>query len=233
MNRDIQKRRTDAEEILRRVRVVVFDVDGTLVDSVGCIISCMQEAAAVHGARIPTDAEVLDIIGITLRAAVARLFPMESDQRIDIITDEYRRLCTMREDANPSPYFPGTVEALERLKTAGYFIAIATGKSRRGLMRLLADERIRRITDFSVCGDEAPSKPDPGMMRLTMEHFGLRPEQLLMVGDSALDLAMAKNASVPSVGVTCGVHDSRTLNGQDPVLLAENPAHLARILTGI
>jgi phosphoglycolate phosphatase len=219
-----------------KIKLVIFDVDGTLVDSVGCIVWCMQKAAENCGVPVPSEKEVLNIIGITLRAAVAKLFPSQTDEKIDVITDEYRHLCTRREDETPSPYFPGTLEALKNLKNRGYLLSIATGKSRRGLERLFATEGMRELIDFEMCGDQAKSKPDPMMMELTLKHFGLKPSQALMVGDSNLDLRMALNAGVPSAGVTCGVHDASILIKEDPLVIVKNVAQLARILpdcTGI
>lgn len=217
-------------EKFSKIKVVIFDVDGTLVDSVGCIIWCMQKAAENCGVPVPSEQDVLNIIGITLRAAIAKLFPNEADDKIDVITDEYRHLCTRREDETPSPYFPGTLEALRDLRNRGYRLAIATGKSRRGLERLFATEGMRELIDFEVCGDQAKSKPDPMMLEMVLEHFGLEPDEALMVGDSSLDLRMALNAGVPSAGVTCGVHDARTLFNEKPVAVVGNVAHLARLL---
>ncbi len=214
----------------RGYRVVVFDVDGTLVDSVPSIVWSMCQAAKECGAPVPSKEAVLDIIGITLRQAVGRLFPMCSEEENDRITDMYRKLNAHREDTEPSPLFPGIREALGRLRERGSALAIATGKSRRGLERFFAFEGTRELVDFSVCGDQAPSKPDPGMLELVLSHFGLERSEILMVGDSSLDLRMATNARVDAAGVTTGAHSPAILRRESPVFLEDSVVSLAERL---
>ncbi len=213
-----------------QIKLVMFDVDGTLVDSIGCIIACMQNAARNCQVPPPGRLQVLNIIGITLRPAIASLFPGENDDKIDDITDEYRRLCCQWEDETPSPLFAGTLETLRQLKDAGFYLGIATGKSRHGLERLYKFAGMRDMIDFAVCGDMAASKPDPMMMHLALEHFSLQPQQALMVGDSNLDLRMAKNAKVPAVGVRCGVHSEKILLLEDPWQVVDTVKEVGQLL---
>ncbi|MCR4553964.1 MAG: HAD-IIIA family hydrolase [Succinivibrionaceae bacterium] len=211
------------------IKLIIFDVDGTIMDSIGRIIECMQESAQKYQVAIPTPQEVKNIIGITLRHAVEVLFPEQTQEMVDLITDEYRRLYNLWEDERPTALYPGTMETLETLKGRGYKLAIATGKSQRGLARLYRDDKLYSLFSGAVTGDQAKSKPDPMMLEKLLGEFGLQPDQAVMIGDSNLDLRMAKNIGMPSIGITWGVHSGEILAKEEPAALIDNISELLEL----
>lgn len=200
-------------------RLIVFDVDGTLADSIGRIIEVMQVASVNCKVRRPSTSDVRNVIGMTLRKAIAALMPEYSDEKVDEVTEEYRRLYKEMEDRDPVRLYPSVISTLQTLKQQGFELAIATGKSRAGLERIYVNSGLRELITCAVSGDMVKSKPDPMMLQTILEHYGLKPEQALMVGDSNLDLRMATNAGVPSIGITWGVHPREVLEKESPVAI--------------
>ncbi|MGN1356880.1 MAG: HAD family hydrolase [Succinivibrionaceae bacterium] len=200
-------------------RLIVFDVDGTLADSIGRIIEVMQVASVNCKVKQPSTSDVRNVIGMTLRKAIAALMPEYSDEKVDEVTEEYRRLYKEMEDRDPVRLYPSVISTLQTLKQQGFELAIATGKSRAGLERIYVNSGLRELITCAVSGDMVKSKPDPMMLQTILEHYGLKPEQALMVGDSNLDLRMATNAGVPSIGITWGVHPREVLEKESPVAI--------------
>ena len=197
------------------IKVIVFDVDGTIMDSIGRIVECMQAAACACGVAEPSVQAVRNIIGITLHHAVEVLFPEQNPEKIDQITDEYRRLYNLWEIERPTSLFPGAMKTLQTLKQRGYRLAIATGKSQRGLARLY--------------GDQVKSKPHPMMLQKLMNQLEIKPSEAVMVGDSVLDLQMAGNCDVRSIGITWGVHSREQLQQETPVAVIDDLSQLLEI----
>lgn len=213
-----------------KIKLFVFDIDGTLMDSIGRIIECMQTAAQNTGFSIKSPQEIKNIIGITLRQAVATLYPNEAEQNIDIITNEYRRLYNLWDVERPTSLFLGVEDTLELLKSKGYKLAIATGKSKNGLQNFYKNERLNKLFDFGVTGDMAKSKPNPDMLLQILLKLNISAEETVMVGDSNLDLQMGKNALVSTIGVTCGVHSFEVLQKEKPMLILENVKDIVKYL---
>lgn len=207
---------SDSAEHSKVKRAVVLDVDGTITDSIGRICACMAKAAKNKGVRIPKDEETKQIIGITLREAVAVLFPELDDCMVDDVTQEYRDVYNEWEAREPVSLFSNTLNVLRELKNSGYLLGIATGKSKRGLGRLLENPDLSELFDGCICGSEAASKPDPEMLMKLLQRLGVDPENAIMVGDSILDLKMALNAGSKAIGVTTGVHNTDELWAQKP-----------------
>lgn len=199
-------------------RLLIFDWDGTLVDSIGRIVESMRRAAESCGLPSLSDAQIKGIIGLGLPEAVQVLYPQLRDEVM------VRRLCEgygehyLELEREPSALFPGVEEALESFRRQGYRLAVATGKSRRGLQRVLEGRGWLDYFDVTRCADETASKPHPRMLHEIMDCCGVSARQSLMVGDSVFDLQMARNASVDSVAVGFGAQSLESLLVHEPSL---------------
>jgi phosphoglycolate phosphatase len=200
--------------------LLVFDWDGTLADSIGRIVDAMQHAAVCAGLA-PRDAvQVKGIIGLGLPEAIRALYPCLDDQAVMDFREHYAQRYIALE-ATPSPLFPGVRAGLEAFRQAGYKLAVATGKARRGLDRVLDAHGLSGFFDITRAADETRSKPDPLMLDEILGHCGLSAERALMIGDSAFDLQMARNAKMPCVAVGYGAIDLEALKAYQPVLAIE------------
>lgn len=190
--------------------LIVFDWDGTLMDSEWRIVACLQQAARDLHCEVPSSERAREVIGLGLHQAVARLFPEASDSQVQALSDAYRRHFLADELAH-SELFPGARELLEELSEAGYFLAVATGKSRRGLEKELDRTGLNDLFHVTRCADETFSKPNPQMLLEILDYTGKEPQQAMVVGDSEFDMQMAANAGTPAVGVSHGVHSRERL----------------------
>ncbi|GFM87945.1 haloacid dehalogenase [Pseudomonas cichorii] len=201
--------------------LLIFDWDGTLADSVGRIVEAMRTAALKGGMEARDDLAIKGIIGLGLPEAIRTLYPhitpsdlLEFRQRY---ADSY-----MEMDKVPSPLFAGVREAIQAFRDEGYRIAVATGKARRGLDRVLKSNDWQDYFDITRAADETASKPDPLMLHEIMAHCGVAPERSLMVGDSSFDLLMARNAGMDSVAVGYGAQSLDSLREYQPRLSIES-----------
>jgi phosphoglycolate phosphatase len=190
--------------------LIVFDWDGTLMDSEGRIVACLQQAARDLGHEVPPPGRAREVIGLGLHQAVARLFPEVDEAEVQRLSDAYRRHFLGDELAH-SELFPGARELLEELAGAGYLLAVATGKSRRGLEKEFERTGLGDLFYVSRCADETFSKPNPRMLLEILDDTGREPERALVVGDTEFDMLMAANARTPAVGVSHGVHSPERL----------------------
>jgi phosphoglycolate phosphatase len=199
---------------------VIFDWDGTLMDSTARIISCMQTTAKLAMLPIPTDAQVKSIIGLSMDTVLEIIFPTASKEEKIKLTDIYREQY-IHLDTTPTPLFKGTLSLLSWLKEQGVLLAVATGKARVGLNRALQSVDMLNYFEYSICADEAESKPSAEMVNRLLQQTGKSAVETLMVGDSIHDLGMATNAGVDSVGVTCGASSYDELMTHSPVKILE------------
>jgi len=190
--------------------LIIFDWDGTLMDSEVQIITCMQRAAKTCKVRIPTDNEVRHIIGLGLTEAVQAIYPNANQQDIQQMFDAFR-VHFLGADRPPSRLFPQVEAILEQLNDAGYLLAVATGKGRAGLASVLVETGLKHYFITTRCADETFSKPHPQMLEEILYYVGLESHQALMVGDTTYDIEMAANAKMDSLGVAWGVHPSENL----------------------
>jgi phosphoglycolate phosphatase len=190
--------------------VVVFDWDGTLMNSERRIVACIQAAAQDVGVPVPAYDAAKDIIGLGLAPAIERLFPGAGGSAIADVITRYRQLFFSDSLAN-SVLFEGAREVLSDLAERQLLLAVATGKSRRGLDRELAEVALDPFFCVTRCADETFSKPHPQMLLEIMQVLGVEPQQTLMVGDTEYDMQMANNAGVRALGVGYGVHESDRL----------------------
>lgn len=204
------------------LHLLIFDWDGTLADSVGRIVETMQFAADEVGLAVPGEQAVRDIIGLGLPEAIAALYPDLDDPAVaEALVRAYAAQYIALEQ-NPSPLFPGVLDALESLRGAGFLLAVATGKSRRGLDRVLRQHDLLAYFDATRCADETASKPDPLMLWQILAELSVGPDQSVMLGDSQHDLLMAANAGLRGFGVTFGAQSAEHLLRHGAAFCVEN-----------
>ncbi|MES1930091.1 HAD-superfamily hydrolase [Salinisphaera dokdonensis CL-ES53] len=194
---------------MKGYELLVFDWDGTLMDSAGEIVSAMQHAIQATGLPERTPEQMRQLIGLGLDDVLARLFPELDTQRVRAKLDAYRARYGMRRST--AILFPPVMAALEMLRDRDYCLAVATGKSRRGLDAAMEDTGTRDFFSFTRCADESLPKPAPAMLEDILLRSATLTEKALMIGDTEYDIAMARAAGVDAIGVGCGVHDAARL----------------------
>jgi len=199
----------------RRYRLIVFDWDGTLIDSASTIVECIQAASRDLGLSVPTTEQASHVIGLGLRDALRIAVPDLPEEQTTAFVGRYRAHFLAREDEMRP--FGGVDALLEALLARGHWLAIATGKSRRGLERALAASGFRGCFVASRCADETRPKPDPAMLNELMTELGVESGAALMVGDTSHDLEMARDARVDAVAVTYGAHPEAALRALGPL----------------
>jgi len=208
----------------RRFDLIAFDWDGTLFDSTALIVRCMQQACADIGAPVPDAARAAYVIGLGLRDALEYAVPGLPPERYGELGASYRQHYLTSQHA--LTLFSGTLEMLRALKARDHLLAVATGKTRRGLDDVLALTELRGVFDGSRTADETFSKPHPRMLEELIAEFGVEPERTLMVGDTTHDLQMAANAGTPCVGVSFGAHDHESFGPFAPLYVAHSTREL-------
>jgi len=206
-------------------KLIIFDWDGTLMDSVAKIVHCFSAALADAQAPDPGEAAIRHIIGLGLQEAVDVLLP-QTDATVRALVIERYRAHFLHLDTTGMELFPGVRKGLEVLAARGYLLAIATGKARRGLDRVLSDSHTAHLFCATRCADEAFSKPHPRMLEDILDQTGLTPDQALMVGDTTYDMQMAHSASMDGVAVTYGVHARELLLEHDPLACLDSFAEV-------
>lgn len=192
--------------------LAVFDVDGTLLDSQAAIVDTMVEAFEKAGAQPPTPEETRGLIGLSLNRMISILADDLPEQTVANIVADYRIGFANRLDvSDPTPLFPGVQEGLERLHGSGITLGIATGKSKRGMDRLLEGRRWGSLFTTTQCADFHPSKPHSSMLRQAMSESLIGSDRTVMIGDSTYDMEMARAAHVRAIGVGWGYHSSQAL----------------------
>jgi phosphoglycolate phosphatase len=189
-------------------KLVVWDIDGTLVDSRETIFMAAVGAYEAMGLTPPTYDQLRQIVGLQLREAMTVLSPDLPDDQIDRLTDGYRAAFQAWHSAPGfrETLYDGAAECLERLRAGGWKIAMATGKSRKGVETVIRTQGWADLFDSTHCSDDGPGKPHPAMLLEAMKALGVGPERTLMVGDTAHDMRMAKSAGVYAQGVSWGFH---------------------------
>ncbi|MEN3976189.1 HAD-IA family hydrolase [Emcibacter sp. SYSU 3D8] len=195
------------------LRLIMFDCDGTLVDSQHVIFAAMNHAFDRHGMACPDLNAVRRVVGLGLVEAVAELVPqLDRKTHVDLAESYKDAFGHLRHDPlHTEPLFPGVREALETLSGAGYLLGVATGKSRRGLASTLKLHGMRDLFVTLQTADDAPSKPHPGMLDNALSATGARREDTVMIGDTVFDIHMARSAGVHPLGVSWGYHPAEEL----------------------
>lgn len=205
--------------------LIIFDWDGTLIDSIDWIARCLQNAANDTRHATPNYQSAKDVIGLSIEKAIATLFPDANENEIHALVGHYEKAYFSKKISRDD-LFTGVFDMLEALKKNGYLLAIATGKTREGLDEALHATGTVDLFSITRCADETQSKPHPKMLEEIMTHLQISPGRVLMVGDSTHDLQMAINAGIASVGVASGSHDADQLLQYQPLHCLTNPTEL-------
>ena len=216
---------------MKRYELVIFDWDGTLMDSVGKIVACMQQTATELNMLVPSETAIRDIIGLSMDEALNVLHPMACTQTREEMISVYRQQY-LQLNKTPSPVFDGAEELLLALKASGHALAVATGKARAGLDRVLTETGFATHFQASRCADEAKSKPHPQMLNELLKQLNIAPEKAIMVGDSIHDLNMASNAGIDAIGVSYGAHTAKRLTEANPIAIVSSPLAMLPVITG-
>ena len=214
------------------MRLIVFDCDGTIVDSALTIVASMAAAFAANGLAPPERADVRRIIGLSLPEAVRRLTSDAPAGRIDRVVASYKEAFAAAHACahDRDPLFPGVPQALDALENAGYLLGIATGKSRRGLERVLDQHGLRHRFATVRTADDAPGKPHPGMLEQAMAETGARARETALIGDTTFDIEMARNARTTAIGVSWGYHEPDDLMRAGAMHVIDSLAGLVPLL---
>jgi phosphoglycolate phosphatase len=219
------------------VKLVIFDVDGTLIDSQAFIVEAMTAAFEAGGWAPPSTAEILSIIGLSLPHAIAQLAPDVEPTRLPSLVETYKaqfmRLRAEKGGEASAPLYPGARDALVRLKARGVLLSVATGKARRGLEHALDGHDLRGFFAMTQTADDAPSKPDPGMVLNTLRGLGVDPDDAVMVGDTTFDVGMARAAGVRAIGVGWGYHPAHSLSAAGASVVIDHFDSLDAAMAGL
>ena len=208
----------------QRYDLIAFDWDGTLFDSTAIITRCIQLAVVDVGGRLPSDKDAAFVIGLGLMQALAHAAPDVPPEKYPQLGARYQHHYMAHQ--NDISLFDGVLPLLADLRARNHVLAVATGKSRRGLNEALKTAALQGVFDGSRTADETAGKPDPLMLRELMQEFGVAAERVLMVGDTTHDLQMALNAGCDSVGVSYGAHAHDTFTALQPRFVAHSVAEL-------
>jgi len=214
----------------RRFDLIAFDWDGTLFDSTAIIVRSIQQAVRDVGGTVPTDEAAAWVIGMALQQALAHAAPDVPREKYTELGNRYRYHYLKHQD--DVSLFPGVLALLQMLKDGGHLLAVATGKSRRGLDHVLHAVQLRGMFDGSRTADETAGKPHPLMLHELMAEFDVPPERTLMIGDTTHDLEMARAAGCASVGVGYGAHTTEGFAPLGPLFIAKSVAELHQWLAG-
>ncbi len=209
---------------IRPFDLIAFDWDGTLFDSTAVITRCIQLAVVDVGGRRPSTQDAAYVIGLGLMQALAHAAPDVPPERYPELGARYKHHYAAHQ--NDIALFDGVLGMLADLKARNHVLAVATGKSRRGLNDALMAAVLHGVFDGSRTADETAGKPHPLMLQELMQEFGVSPGRLLMVGDTTHDLQMALNAGCPSVAVSYGAHESDSFTALSPLFVAHSVAEL-------
>ncbi len=218
---------------MKQFPLLVFDWDGTLVDSIERIVTSLQYASKQVTDLDISETQAKDVIGLGLMEAIAKLHPeldtAHQPAELSNIADTYRQHY-LYDNAVPAPLFTGVDNLLDELQQQGYTLAISTGKSRIGLEQSITEHKMAGYFTTTRCAGENKSKPHPEMLHEILHELNFSADKALMIGDSEHDLIMANNANMKSIGVTHGVHNANTLEKHRPLVCLNNITDLSGFL---
>ena len=219
------------------LRLVIFDVDGTLIDSQAHIVAAMNGAFEGIGLTPPSREETLSIVGLSLPVAIDRLVPgMDAATQATLVEGYKDGFMRLRADngAALSPFYPGALEVLRNLAAQGdLLLGIATGKSRRGTDHLMEMHGIRSLFQTVQVADDHPSKPSPSMIHACLSETGVDTTHAVILGDTVFDMEMGRNAGIPAIGVNWGYHPAENLTKAGARVVLGNFGQLDGVLKEI
>ncbi|WP_349371218.1 HAD-IA family hydrolase [Salinarimonas sp.] len=224
---------------MSRLRLVILDVDGTLVDSQAIIVEAQVRTFRAHGLPPPTRERSLSIVGLSLPEAFRVLLDEEEGpgaELADAMAQTYRQVfARLRADATyEEPLYPGVKETLAALsRREDVLLGVATGKSRRGVDHLVAREGWEGLFATVQTADDAPSKPHPGMIRQALAETGVEPRDAAMVGDSTFDMEMARAAGIAAIGVSYGFHGVGALRDRGAQAIVDRFSEIVPLLDAL
>ena len=213
-------------------RLAIFDVDGTLIDSQHNIVASMVRACECNELAAPAPEAIRRIIGLSLLEAATTLLPHIDPAVILRVVEAYKlEFQELRTRADHfEPLYPGVMEALDALETDGWILAVATGKSRRGLLMMIERHGLAGRFVSLQTADDNPGKPHPAMLRRALDEAGARADEAVMIGDTSYDMQMGRSAGMRTIGVGWGYHAPAELLAAGADLLVESYPHLVRVL---
>jgi phosphoglycolate phosphatase len=213
-------------------RLAIFDCDGTLVDSGATIYAALKASLEQSGIEVPSPTVCRRIIGLSLTEAMAALLPaLPVEQHIQLAEDYKRAFQGLRAQGDvDEPLFDGVLELLDALEAEGWLLAVATGKSDRGLKHCLEAHDIHARFVSLQTADRHPSKPHPSMVEQAIADAGAAPERTIVVGDTSFDMAMAVNAGAAGIGAGWGYHEAEELLDAGAVAVADHPLDVLNLV---
>jgi len=205
---------------MSQYQLIVFDWDGTLMDSTGHIVHCMQQAISQLAFPPLDDSDINHIIGLGLNEAAQALYPNIAAMQVEQLANTYREIWLST--PHDTPLFDHAHQLIQNLNHQEYFLGVATGKSRSGLNKVLSSTKLEPLFHATRCADECHSKPHPQMIEELMDYCGVTPKETLMIGDTEYDLQMAHNAGADSLGISHGAHGIDTLQACQPRDIVDN-----------
>ena len=197
---------------MKKYRCIIFDWDGTLMNSLQKISESVRSAAIDVDLPVPTDEQAKNIIGLGLNDSMMKLFGDIGTEKIDHVVERYKHHF-VHQNKTEQPLYKGVLDGLEELSQSGAFLCVATGKARAGLERVLSAESMHDFFIYTRCADESRTKPHPQMLLDTLDYLALNKEDCLMVGDTEYDMQMASHAGVDGLGISYGAHtEDRLIN---------------------
>lgn len=214
---------------MKRYKAVIFDWDGTVMDSTACIIGAIQAACIDLELPVPSVEDAGWVIGLSLQTALQRCAPSLKEEQLPLFVERYRHHFFLRDQQ--LPLFDGILPLIDDLKSRDIRLGVATGKTRAGLDRVMSAHQLADRFDYTRCADESRGKPHPAMLFDTMKALDLTPEEVLMVGDTTHDVEMAGHAGVDCMAVTYGAHSKRTLLVSEPTVMVSSVREMRDWLT--
>ena len=217
-------------------KLILFDVDGTLVDSQNHILAAMTHAFERHKMTPPSREETLSIVGLSLPQAIARLAPeLDAGKNAELVEAYKQSFVENRHGGRDhSPLYPGVRDVLEALKSVpDYVLGVATGKSRKGLDIVLRTHELTGFFMTEQVSDHHPSKPHPAMVQAALSETGINAGDAVMIGDTSFDMEMGRAAGAHTVGVSWGYHPIETLKKASPARIIDDIRHLPEHLTAL
>lgn len=212
---------------LKNITHLIFDWDGTVMDSANKIVACMQRAAQMAHLPVPSAHQVYQIIGISLEPAIQQLFSVDAVKAKEVTV--YYKKVFLDEDKTACKLFIGALPVLERLSTQ-FTLGVATGKARRGLERALDATLTRHLFSHTMSADDGRSKPSSEMLEKLLMAWNIKPSNAIMIGDTHYDMQMAEQIGMPRVGVSYGVHTREQLMLHSPLIIVDNFEELSQFL---